>query len=246
MLERVHAVRLDSANNKLRAIAPIIREHGVEYERSHFKKKLEAKNLTMALTEQWITHTVNCLIRSKDARVSHEKLLGGAREDFEAVLFIAMADLIAEYPHWGGEQRSKEKEDTVPETMQLDLLRIKTLNEHFHANIVSIIILITVDQEVKTHMRDGIVRSQLLKSVSDAVVRTHPKPSNVEQTISAVNEQLIGYIAEADIKIIVSLLHKHITRNHPVYIHMVSLLFFQAIGFDFFSYLTLLCSGEEL
>ena len=41
LLDRVHAVRVDTANNKLRAIAPVILEHGVEYERSHFKKKLE-------------------------------------------------------------------------------------------------------------------------------------------------------------------------------------------------------------
>ena len=39
-LDRVHALSVDTANNKLRAIAPVIREHSVEYERSHFRKKL--------------------------------------------------------------------------------------------------------------------------------------------------------------------------------------------------------------
>jgi hypothetical protein len=32
---------VDVANNKLRSIAGIVREHGVGYEKSHFTKKLE-------------------------------------------------------------------------------------------------------------------------------------------------------------------------------------------------------------
>lgn len=34
-------LRVDVANNKLRSIAGIVREHGVGYEKSHFTKKLE-------------------------------------------------------------------------------------------------------------------------------------------------------------------------------------------------------------
>ena len=40
VLERLHVVRVDMANNKLKNIAPVIREHGIEYERSHFIKKV--------------------------------------------------------------------------------------------------------------------------------------------------------------------------------------------------------------
>lgn len=40
VLSRLHVVRVDTANNKLKNIAPVIREHGVEYERSHFTKKV--------------------------------------------------------------------------------------------------------------------------------------------------------------------------------------------------------------
>jgi hypothetical protein len=36
-------VRVDNANNKLTAIAPVIIEHGVDYERDHFNRKLEKK-----------------------------------------------------------------------------------------------------------------------------------------------------------------------------------------------------------
>jgi hypothetical protein len=223
VLDRVHAVRVDTANNKLRAIAPVIREHGVEYERSHFKKKLDTGKITLALTEQWIRHTINHVLASNDPRVSREKLKGGAHQDFEAILYIAMTDLVAEYPHWGDEQRGKDKEDQLPETMQLDLLRIKALNAHFHTDIVSTIILITVDHEVKCRVRDGIGRSQLLKSVSNAVVRVPPKPNNAKHTIKAVLDQLVGQVSEQDIATIETLVDKNIKRTHPVYAHMVSI-----------------------
>jgi hypothetical protein len=221
VLDRVHAVRVDTANNKLRAIAPVIRDHGVEYERSHFKKKLDAGKITLEHTERWMQHTVDYVINSNDSRVSREKLISGADKDFESVLFIAMTDLIADYPHWGGEQRGKDKEDQLPETMLLDLLRIKALNAHFHTDIVSTIILITVDQEIKCRMRDGIVRSQLLKSVSNAVLRTPPKPNNAKFTIKAVWDELINHLAEAEANTIQNLIEKHIKRTHPVYTHMV-------------------------
>ena len=38
VLDRVHKIRVDTANNKLRAIAPVIRQHGIEYEKTHFAR----------------------------------------------------------------------------------------------------------------------------------------------------------------------------------------------------------------
>ena len=70
-----------------------------------------------------------------------------------------MVNLVAEYPHWGGEKRSKTYADQVPETLLNDLLLIQALNAHFHTDVTCAAILITVDQEVKALMRDCIVCS---------------------------------------------------------------------------------------
>lgn len=222
VLERVHAVRVDTANNRLRAIAPVIRDHGVEYERSHFEKKLGAGKITLALSEQWIRHTINQILASSDPRVSREKLKDGAHQDFETVLYVGMVDLVVDYPHWGGQQRANEKEHQVPETIHLDSMRIEALNALFHIDVVCTILLATVDHEVKCRLREGIIRSQLLKSVSDAVLRTPPRPDDAKKTIRAVLDELVGKLSEQDIAVIETLVDKNIKRTHPVYAHMVS------------------------
>ena len=221
-LDRIHAVRVDAANNKLRDIAPVIREHGVEYERSHFRKKLLNGSITLERTEKWIKHTLQHIVETRDQRVSLANLRGGSHGDFERVFQIAMVSLVVEYPHWGGEKRSKTNADQVPETLLNDLLRIKALNAHFHTDVTSAAILITVDQEVKARMRDGIVRSQLLKTVSDTVVNKPPKPHDSTYTIKAVMEELGAHLEADDVRTIKTMVEKHVKRTHPVYIHLVS------------------------
>ena len=51
LLERVNAIRIDAANARLRLIAPVIENHGLEYERSKFAEKLENGTLTLERTE---------------------------------------------------------------------------------------------------------------------------------------------------------------------------------------------------
>lgn len=54
MLNRVNALRVDAANARLRLISPVIRDHGVEYERGKLKEKLDAGVLTLERTEAWL------------------------------------------------------------------------------------------------------------------------------------------------------------------------------------------------
>ena len=54
MLNRVNALRIDAANARLRLIAPVIRDHGVDYERGKLKEKLDAGDLTLERTKAWL------------------------------------------------------------------------------------------------------------------------------------------------------------------------------------------------
>jgi hypothetical protein len=155
VLDRVHKIRVDVANAKLRAIAPVIRQHGVDYEKSHFAKKMANGTITMARTDRWIRHTVEQLLLQGDR--APVELRGGAIPQqladlparYEGVAHAALVDLVADYPNWGGEKRGKAREDELPETMMLDLLRVKALNVHFHTDVVSAIILTQVDQVIR-------------------------------------------------------------------------------------------------
>lgn len=151
----MHKIRVDTANAKLRAIAPVIRQHGVEYEKSHFARKIASGTVTMVRTNKWIRHAVEQLLQHKDPVVDIRPLKDATHKDladlpakYGGVLHAALVDLVADYPSWGGEKRPKDREGELPETMMLDLLRVQALNVHFHTDVVSAIILTQVDQVI--------------------------------------------------------------------------------------------------
>ena len=49
-MERVNAIRIDSANAMLRLIAPVIKNHGIDYERGKFADKLKNGTFTLEKT----------------------------------------------------------------------------------------------------------------------------------------------------------------------------------------------------
>ena len=55
LLERVNAMRIDAANARLRLIAPVIKDHGIDYERGKFADKLKDGSLTLERTQvRWV------------------------------------------------------------------------------------------------------------------------------------------------------------------------------------------------
>ena len=51
LLDRVNAMRIDAANARLRLIAPVIKDHGIDYERGKFQDKLSEGTLTLERTQ---------------------------------------------------------------------------------------------------------------------------------------------------------------------------------------------------
>jgi hypothetical protein len=51
LLDRVNAMRIDAANSRLRLISPVIKDHGIDYERGKFQDKLNDGSLTLERTE---------------------------------------------------------------------------------------------------------------------------------------------------------------------------------------------------
>lgn len=223
VLNRVHAVRVDTANNKLRAIAPVIREHGVEYEKSHFVRKLDKGTITLKHTKTWIAHTLAELVATKDARVQVADLAEGKPEDFEVVLYVAMVNLIADYPNWGGVLRGQGDKDVVPETMILDLMRIKALNMHFHTDVVSSVILATVEMQCREHIKDVHLRAEVFKAVQDVVVKNPPKPNSPRVTIRIVMETLKRAMTKPMLDACQMMLDKNVKRSSAVHAAMTKI-----------------------
>jgi hypothetical protein len=51
LLERLNTMRIDAANARLRLIAPVIKDHGIDCERGKFQEKLNDGSLTTERTE---------------------------------------------------------------------------------------------------------------------------------------------------------------------------------------------------
>jgi hypothetical protein len=64
-LDRVNVIRIDAANARLRSIANVVKDHGVDYERVKFDEKLNAGTLTLERTTNWISATIDKGLKCK-------------------------------------------------------------------------------------------------------------------------------------------------------------------------------------
>lgn len=189
VLARVHTIRVDTANNKLRAAVPVIRRHGIEYEKSHFAKKLAGGVMTLIHSRQWLKHTIDQLKKEERPVVDLRSLTSTSYDlpaRYQGVVHWALVRLVVDYPNWGGETRPKEREDELPEMLHLDLLRIKALHVHFHTAVVQAIITTQIDQESRNRgVRDAGTRAQILGNTIEILKKNPPKPSNLQVSTRA-------------------------------------------------------------
>lgn len=165
-LERVNAMRIDSANTQLRRVAAAIGLHGVAYETGKFDDRLRAGTLTLDRTIEWAREAVrraeppvlNGLLQGgepafvsllhNDAVLS---LVADAHFDLvclsvsptsdESPLFVLMPTSHEDMPRylWSASHFSKTRmlmPDACPETFLFDLHRLHRLQFYF-ARIVS-------------------------------------------------------------------------------------------------------------
>ena len=224
VLDRVHSVRVDTANNKLKAIGPEIREHGIDYEKSHFNKKLDKKMITLDRTKTWIAHTVLKITQNNDMRAPLEDLVNGKSEAFENVLYIGMVELVGDYPHWRGSTCDADQQDLIPETIMLDLLRVKALNTHFHTDVVSSTILVTVESKLRENVMDFHALSKLLGAVQGVVMRNPPKQSPPTHTLKLVMHELADAMPANQLLALQSLMQRNIAKTSPVYSSMSKIM----------------------
>jgi hypothetical protein len=124
----------------IRTMTPNIVARGVTSERDDFDRKLAAGTVTLDHTKEWVKYTVENQARMQDQRVSIDSLTGGGG-CYDAVMRVALIDLVVEHPQWNGGVRGG-----FPETLLLDRALIKALNNVFHTDVMCTVVLMTVDQ----------------------------------------------------------------------------------------------------
>lgn len=159
---------------------------------------------------------------TQDPRVHMANLIQGKPDDFEVVLYIAIVNLVAEYPNWGGAIR----EEKVPETMLLDLLRIKALNAHFHTDVVSSIILVTVEQKCRELVCDVNLRNRAMKAVQEIVLKNSPNPTsptNMSQLMTLIMNELKNSIQPDKLVAVQRIMEKNVQKSSPLYLPMTKI-----------------------
>ena len=185
LLDRVNAMRIDAANARLRLIAPVIKDHGVDYERGKFQDKIADGSLTLERTEvipcsyaalahltPFVQAWIKLVIRQEITvgAVSNDDLLEGKARAFVHVHSAAMLHLVA------GD--STVKADTAPETLLFDVHRVATLQREFQVLVTASTMLITATHTLaKNDMPIAASIGELLAPMQEI---------DVEQTISSI------------------------------------------------------------
>ena len=130
LLDRVNAMRIDAANLRLRLIAPVIVDHGIDYERGKFQDKLNDGSLTLERTQQWIRATLARVLQS--SQMTLESIL----ENSSHIHTAGILKLVTE----PSEPISQE---TCPETLRMDVHRINAFRQEFRQSVTRAGILAT-------------------------------------------------------------------------------------------------------
>ena len=116
LLERLNIMRIDAANSRLRAISPVIRDHGIDYERGKFQERINAGTITLRLTTSWL----------KDS-------MDAGESDLNGVVTRAMLNTVSTFDP-----------KMCPETMMFESDRLQRFNSDFFRIVSSMVAIICV------------------------------------------------------------------------------------------------------
>ena len=137
----MRAVRIDVANSRLRLIAPVIKDHGIDYERAHFERKVREGALSLRRTRAWLRAAVREEVASQ--RIALEDLTSKNQSKpaaFLAVLSAGAAALVT--------GAAAPRAADCPETLLLDVARLGALNAAFRAGVRAAAVLVLVAQRL--------------------------------------------------------------------------------------------------
>ena len=131
LLNRVNVMRIDAANARLRNIASVIIEHGLDYEREKFDGKLKEGTFPLERTTAWI----------RQAITMPEDIVSGSRLAYLTVHTLAVCSLIMS-PY-------KLTSDSCPETLLLDMGHLNVLRAKFHSQAMAATLMMTVSTIIR-------------------------------------------------------------------------------------------------
>ena len=131
--DRVNALRVDAANTRLRLIEPVIRQHGVDYERGKLQDKLNNGTHTLQGAKKWISESIKHALEAYRAEVARAEvaraevnvqaaaavtvraLRDGNAGAYRSIIQTGMFDLV-----FGRDGGMAAAANVIPETLLMD------------------------------------------------------------------------------------------------------------------------------
>jgi hypothetical protein len=173
---QVHCIAVGTANRALRGMIPVIMEHGVDYIKSHFDRKLACGILNAELPKivALVVCTTTSAVADDDTMLT--LLLDGNPEAYERVFWAMYVNVVSDYTTL----------EDIPETMQLDYLRIRALNAHLRVHISSAVVIATVGQKFLGHPEHDKIMADVIETVLKAQCNPNDARCLVGLTLVAV------------------------------------------------------------
>ena len=164
LMERVHSMRIDAANARLRLMVPVINDHGIEYERGKFQDKLNDGSLTLDRTRACVHYVLRRELLHHDADGALAAALrngdGGAHVRIHTVMLLHLVSGDPPTPAPSSFSSTAAAAATaavvaparlLPETLQLDADGLNRLFLEFRGQALAIRLLLLSELALFQH-----------------------------------------------------------------------------------------------
>ena len=134
LLDRLNVMRIDAANARLRLVARVVADTGVDYERGHFEKKLKGGTVSLERVTEWLGTAIRQEVEHNEGL--RASLVDGSASAFLHVHSAAMLALVTE----------QVDEETYPETLHLDVHRLSSYQEEFRQQTTAAALYVMASQ----------------------------------------------------------------------------------------------------
>jgi hypothetical protein len=190
LLDQVKAVRITVANARLRLIAPVIKDHGVEYARSHVdknEKETEASDgvgVFFDRTRVWVRQCIGASCSSSSVQLQDLTINdNGKARAFNTVLREGIVSLVA--------NTGAFNPASLAESLALDRYRLAKMHGEFQSQVTFASALVLLQEYLVRH-REKSARS-VLADVAHHMDRALPPNATLPTIVGAASAALVRY-----------------------------------------------------
>jgi T-complex protein 11 len=177
LLDYTKAVRIEVANSRLRLIAPVIKDNGVDYERDHFDQKLLLGTVELTRTRKWLRSTIELEIGTQRLSIFDLTVRDSAKSaSYVNILNAGVVALITD--------PSPLDIATCPETLLLDVTRLAAMQSAFrHLVLVASVMVIVYQRFGELRERNT---SSIIHSIAYRIMTNKTVTGNISSIVDTV------------------------------------------------------------